>query len=136
MANLNFDKILLGGRLTRDPEQKCTKNGDVYVCFSIAVNHKKRDGQSTSFIECDAFDETAHFIREHFQKGNAIFIVGELHVHIITDAAGKKSRSVYVAVDEAHFVESKADREETGGSMTEAIAEDSISDEVRDEALV
>ena len=129
MANFNFDKVMLGGRICTEPEQKMTKNGDVYICFKIAVNHKKRKDEeksSTSYFECNAFGNTASFVRDHFHKGNAIFVEGELYAPSFKDKNGNWQHLLYVTAEDVTFVESKSEREGTGDPEFEDVTADEL----------
>ena len=110
MANLNLNKVILGGRLTADPELKTTQS-NVSVCsFSIAINRKyaKEGGQQqTDFIRCTAWRQTADFIARYFRKGSSICVVGEIQTSSWTDQSGNKSYSMDILVNEALFVDSK-----------------------------
>lgn len=116
MANLNLNKVILGGRLTSDVELKQTQSGVSVCSFAIAVNRKYgKDGeQKADFHDCVAWRGTAEFISKYFRKGSSICIVGALETRIWTDKDGNKRKAVEVNVDEAYFVDSKAD--EQGGS--------------------
>lgn len=108
MANLNFNKVTLGGRLTDDAELKTTPNGVTVTTFSVAVNRRggKDQQQKTDFITCVAWRQTAEFISRYFHKGSSIFLVGNLQQRSWEDN-GKKRYAVEVVVDEAYFVDSK-----------------------------
>ena len=111
MANLNLNKVILGGRLTADVELKNTPNG-VPVCqFSIAVNRKKsKDGEQTAdFINCVAWRNTAEFISRYFKKGSSICVVGAIQTRSWQDQNGQKRNATDVLVDEGLFVDGKND---------------------------
>lgn len=108
MANLNLNKVIIGGRMTSDPELKRTPQGTSVTTFSIAVNRKGKDAQ-TDFINCVAWRQTSEFICNYFKKGNSIAICGELNQRVYTDKNNEK-RSVYeVSVNETFFVDSKTE---------------------------
>lgn len=109
MANLNLNKVILGGRMTADPELKTTSSGVTVTTFSVAVNRKtaKDQEQKTDFINCVAWRTTAEFISRYFHKGSSICIVGSLQQRSWEDKDGNKRYAVEVVVDEAHFVDSK-----------------------------
>ena len=67
MANFNYNKATIGGRITADPELKHTTQGTAVVSFTVAVNRKGKD-QQTDFISCQAWKETAEFICRFFKK--------------------------------------------------------------------
>lgn len=113
MANFNFNKVILGGRITADVEQQATPNGVTVVKFTIAINRRgSKDGQ-TDFIDCVAWRQTAEFISKYFSKGASICIVGELQKRSYDDKDGKKRYITEVIVNEAYFVDSKSDAGQT-----------------------
>jgi single-strand DNA-binding protein len=111
MANFNFNKVILGGRLTAEPELKQTTNGIPVVSFSVAINRKVAKGaeQKTDFINCRAWRQTAEFISRYFHKGSCISIVGQLQQNSWTDQQGAKRTSYEVLVDEVAFVDSASE---------------------------
>jgi len=110
MANLNLNKVILGGRLTSDIELKQTANGIAVTAFTVAVNRSGRD-QPTDFIDCVAWRKTAEFIAQYFRKGSTICIIGNIQKRQWTDNNGAKRYATEVIVDEAKFVDSKSDTE-------------------------
>lgn len=117
MANFNFNKVILGGRLTADPELKTTQSGVSVCSFSLAVNRKtgKDQEQKTDFINCQAWRQTAEFISRYFKKGSSLCITGSIQTRSWQDQNGNKRFATEVAVDEAMFVDSK---NESGGTYT------------------
>lgn len=112
MANLNLNKVILGGRLTADPELKQTPQGVAVTTFSIAVNRRGKDAQ-TDFINCQAWRQTAETICKYFKKGSSICISGQIQVRSWTDQQGNKRYATEVIADEVYFVDSKADGQVT-----------------------
>ena len=110
-ANFNFNRAILGGRLTADPEMKTTPSGTNVTTFTIAVNRKGgKDGQTQSdFIKCVAWEKSAEFICKYFGKGSSICIVGEIQVRPWKDKEGKNRYETEVKVNEVNFVDSKSD---------------------------
>lgn len=109
MASFNFNKVILGGRLTADPELKTTPSG-VNVCsFSLAVNRKvgKDAEQKTDFVTVQAWRQTAEFICRYFKKGSSICVVGSIQTRSWQDQNGNKRTATEVVADEAMFVDSK-----------------------------
>lgn len=108
----NFNKVILVGNLTADPELKQTPSG-VSVCrFSIAVQRRfgrNDQGQAlTDFFNITAFRQTADFICRYFKKGRPILVCGQLQNDNWTDTQGVKHYSTSIIADEATFTESKA----------------------------
>lgn len=112
MANFNFNKVILGGRLTADPELKTTGSGISYVNFSIAVNRRNRSEgsqQNVDFINVIAWRQRAELISTYFKKGSSICIVGSIQTRSWTDNQGNKRYATDVVADEVSFVDSKGD---------------------------
>jgi single-strand DNA-binding protein len=111
MANFNFNKVILGGRLTADPELKTTQNGLSVTTVNIAIGRKFAKDE-TDFISVTAWRQTAELICNYFKKGSSICIVGSLQVRNYTDKDGNKRYITEVVADEVNFVDSKG---ENGG---------------------
>ena len=111
MANFNFNKVILGGRLTSDIELKVTQSGISVCSFSLAVNRKTGKDQEakTDFIDCQAWRQTAEFLSRYFKKGSSLCVVGYLQKSEWTDQSGQKRYKVEVVVDESMFVDSKSE---------------------------
>lgn len=118
MANLNLNKVILGGRISADPELKQTTGGTSVCSFNIAVNRKyqKEGEQAVDFITCVAWEKTAEFICRYFKKGSSICIVGNIQTRSWTDNNGNKRFATEVNVDEASFVDSKSDGQATANT--------------------
>ena len=116
MASFNFNKVILGGRIARDPELKTTQSGLSVTQFSIAVNRKSTKEQQApqaDFINVTAWRNTAEFITKFFRKGNSICIVGSPQTRSFTDKTGSKREVTEVMADEAYFVDSKQEVSQT-----------------------
>lgn len=116
MASFNFNKVILGGRIARDPELKTTPSGLSVTQFSIAVNRKSTKDQQApqaDFINVTAWRNTAEFITKFFRKGSSICIVGSLQTRSFTDKTGSKREVTEVVADEAYFVDSKQEVSQT-----------------------
>ena len=112
MANFNVNKIILGGRISSDIELKTTPSGVSVVSFSIAVNRrggKQGEEQKSDFFSCVAWRGTAEFITQYIRKGSAICIFGVIEKNNWVDNNGMTHYGSRVTVDEAYFVDSKAD---------------------------
>ena len=121
MANFNFNKVILGGRLTADPELRQNPSGIAVTSFSIAVNRrysKNASEQQTDFFNVVAWRQNAEFISRYFRKGSSICIVGTIQNRSWTDQQGQKRYATDIVVDEAHFVDSKGEGPAMGGSYT------------------
>ena len=104
-----MNKVILIGRLTKDPEVKNTSSQTALCNFTIAVDRRFKDpnGQrQADFINCVAWRQTASFIGSYFHKGSKIAIVGSIQTRTYDDNQGQKRYVTEVVVDEAEFVES------------------------------
>ena len=116
MANFNLNKVIIGGRLVSDPEQKTTQSGIAVASFSVAVNRKTKQGeeQKADFFNVTAWRKTAEFVSRYFKKGSSICIVGVLQNSSWTDQNGQKHSRTDIVADEVMFVDSKSE----GGQTT------------------
>lgn len=119
MANVN--KVILIGRLTRDPEPRTFANGGKVVNFGFAVNNRRKNQQSGQwedypmFIDCKAFNrgefgKTADLIEQSLSKGKQVFLEGKLDFEQWEDknGGGKRSKHVLI-VDNVQFLEPRQD---------------------------
>ena len=109
----NFNKVILMGRLTADPELKQTQSGVSVCSFSLAVNRRfgrSDQGQpSVDFINIVAWRQLADFTANYFKKGRPMLVCGQLQTRSWTDNNGQKRTATEVIADEIEFVESKND---------------------------
>lgn len=113
MANFNLNKVILGGRLTADPELKTTQSGVSVTTFSVAVTRrfggKEGEQPQADFINVTAWRQTAEFVTRFFRKGSSICVVGSIQTRSWEDQQGQKRFATEVVADEAYFVDSKGD---------------------------
>ncbi len=113
MSNFNLNKVIMGGRLTGDPELKQTQTGVSVVSFSIAVNRRfqSKDNTQTAvdYFNVTAWRATAEFVSKFFRKGSAICVVGSLQNRSWVDQNGQKHYATDIVCDEAMFVDSRGD---------------------------
>jgi len=117
---MNYNKLIIGGRLVRDPDLRVTPKGTAITTFSIAVSRKYKDDsgekEETSFIDCEAWAKTGELIAKHFAKGKAIFCEGRLKQDNWEDKDTKAKRSkLKMVVENFQFVGSKE-----GGAVPQA----------------
>lgn len=106
-----MNKIILKGRLTKDPIASNTKTDKVLCRFTIAVNNRFKKGDAT-FIDCVAWEKIADFILKYFNKGSEIIIVGRLESNNYTDKDGIDVKRLIVTVEEPYFCGSKQEKPE------------------------
>ena len=114
-----LNRIILMGRLTRDPELRHTQNGTAVASFSLAVDRDFKDRNSgeraTDFIDVVAWRQTGEFVSRYFTKGRMAVVEGRLQMRDWTDKDGNKRRSAEVVADNVYFGDSKRDAESAGG---------------------
>lgn len=106
-----MDKVILMGRLTRDPEVRYSQGASqtAVARFSIAVDRRfKREGEpDADFFNCTAFGKQAEFIERYLRKGVKVVVCGRIQNDNYTNKEGQMVYSVRVMVDEIEFAESK-----------------------------
>src|ERR1700679_3281210 len=107
----NFNKVLLMGNLTRDPQLKYLPSTNLPVAeFGIAVNRKWKaptgeDREEVCFVDCSAFGKTGELINQYFTKGKPIFIEGRIKYDSWEDKQGGGKRSkISVVIENFQFV--------------------------------
>ena len=107
-----MNKVILMGRLTRDPEVRYStgENATAIARYSLAVDRRfKRDGEPTAdFINCVVFGKGAEFAEKYLQKGTKIAVVGRIQTGSYTNKDGVKVYTTDVVVEEQEFAESKS----------------------------
>lgn len=112
-----MNKIVLVGRLTRDPELRSTTAGFSAVSFTVAVNRnfKNKDGgYDADFLPCVAFRNTADFVSKFFKKGSMIGVEGRVQTRSYDAQDGSKRYVTEIVVENAEFV---GGRNENSGSQ-------------------
>ena len=106
-----LNRILLMGRLTRDPELRHTKSGTEVATFTLAVDRDFKDKSSgeraTDFINVVAWRQTGEFVSRYFTKGRMAVVEGRLQMRDWTDKEGNKRISAEVVADSVYFGDSK-----------------------------
>ena len=104
----SFNKVILIGNMTADPELKQTVSGTSVSSFSIAANRKfgKENEKDCDFINIVAWRQSAEFVCRYFKKGQPILVCGQLQTRSWTDNQGQKRYVTEVVADEISFVAS------------------------------
>lgn len=104
-----MNKVLLIGRLTRDPEIRYSQNNTAVARYTLAVDRFKRDAeQSADFIRCVCFNKTAEFAKQYFYKGKRIAITGRIQTGSYTDREGQTVYTTDIVVENQEFCESQS----------------------------
>ena len=104
-----MNKVIMMGRLTRDPEVSSSASGTTFARFSIAVDRRfKREGEpDADFFNCTTFGKQAEFVEKYLKKGTKMLVTGRIQNDNYTNKDGQTVYSVQIIVDELEFAESK-----------------------------
>ena len=126
-----MNKVILMGRLTKDPEVRYTQGADPLAVarYTLAVNRRtrKKEEQEADFIGCVAFGKAGEFAEKYFRKGQLIAVVGRLQVRSWEDNHGVKHWTTEVVIEEQHFTEKASSENQADGFQ--AISDNVIPDD-------
>lgn len=118
-----MNKVILMGRLTRDPEVRYSQgdNATAIARFTLAVDRRiKRDNEaSVDYINCVSFGRSAEFAEKYFHKGTKIVIVGRIQTGSYTNKDGQKVYTTDIVIEEQDFAESKAASQQNNSGNTQ-----------------
>lgn len=119
-----MNKVILMGRLTRDPEVRYSQSAEPIAIarYTLVVDRRgRRDNgeQTADFISCIAFRQKAEFAERYLQKGIKIAVVGHILTGSYTNRDGQKVYTTDVVIDEQEFAESKAHSQQNNGYQQE-----------------
>jgi single-strand DNA-binding protein len=131
LASVN--KVLLSGRLTRDPELRYTPSGTAVSSFSVASSrsYKGQDGewkQTVAFVNIVAWGKQAVLVNEYLKKGSAVFIEGRLNSRSWETEEGQKRSALEVTADRVQFLDRISKPEVTEEQFVESVGSDSSLD--------
>lgn len=121
----NFNKVILMGNLTRDPEMRMTPGGMAICKLGLAVNRvfTTKEGEKreeTTFVDCDAFGRQAETISKYMSKGQSILVEGRLRLDQWESKEGEKRSKLSVVVENFQFGGSKGEGASGGGGYEES----------------
>ena len=121
-----LNKIILQGRLGRDPEKRALPSGKSVATFSLAVDRdfksKETGERETDWVDIVCFGNLADMVSQYFSKGRMAVVSGRLQIRSWTDKDGNKRRTAEVVADNVYFGDSKHDADTTGNSGYQAPA--------------
>ena len=105
-----MNKVILMGRLTRDPEVRYSNSGTAIVNYTLAVdrNYKRDNEQSCDFLRCIGFGQTAEFAEKYFHKGIKLVVTGRIQTGSYTNREGQKVYTTDIVVESQEFAESRS----------------------------
>lgn len=110
--SISFNKIILVGRLTRDPETRFTANGTQVTFFTLAVDRNynresNQDSQNTDFIRIVSFGRLAEFVSTYLSKGRLVLVEGSLRIRNWQTQSGEYRSTTEVVANSVQFMEPK-----------------------------
>lgn len=127
----SYNKVILMGNLTRDPEMKYLPSGTAVANFGIAMNERYTDRQTgeqkeiACFVDVEAWDRQAEVVNEYFSKGSPIFLEGSLKFDSWETPEGEKRSKLKVRLLRFQFIGGRQDGDEVEGGYTQATPPDS-----------
>lgn len=124
----SYNRVILMGNLTRDPEVKFLPSGTSVANFGLAMNERYTDRETGEqkenpcFVDVEAWGRQAEIIGEHFTKGRPILVEGSLKYDSWEAEDGTKRNRLRVRLQRFQFVGSRRDGDEAGGGYTQAAA--------------
>ena len=119
-----MNKVILMGRLTRDPEVRYSagENALAIARYTLAVDRRfRRDGEATAdFISCVSFGRTAEFAEKYFHQGLKVVVTGRIQTGSYTNKDGQRVYTTDVVVENQEFAESKAASANNAGGYQQA----------------
>ena len=120
-----MNKIMLVGRLTKDPELRYTQSGTAVTSFTLAVNRRFSKEKEADFINCVAWQKTGEFLAEYFKKGSALGLEGRLQVRTYDSENGQKHWVTEVVAEQVEFVERKG----SGSGLNQDLGQEIVFDD-------
>jgi single-strand DNA-binding protein len=113
---MNVNRVMLLGRLTRDPEVKYGASGNAFCSWGLALNryyndHNGERQQETCFVDCKAFGRQAEIVGQYVQKGNPLFVEGRLSLYQYETENGEKRNKLSVIAERVQLMGSRTGEE-------------------------
>ena len=122
-----MNKVILMGRLTRDPEVRYSQgeNATAVARYTLAVDRRQsrsnQNGEQTAdFIQCVAFGRSGEFAEKYFRKGMKVLVTGRIQTGSYTNKDGQRVYTTDVVVEDQEFAESKNASQNNGGGFVPA----------------
>lgn len=120
----NYNRIILVGNLTRDPEEQSYASGATKVKFGIAVNRRSKEKDETMFVDVGAWERTGEICMQYLRKGMSVLIDGRLSIRSYEDKDGTKKKAVEVIAEAIQMLDKKGET-----SAPAAYAQHSLEEE-------
>ena len=118
-----MNKVILIGRLTKDPMVNRSNEGKAFARYTLAVDRRSKDN-TADFISCVVFDRRAEFAEQYLKKGTKIAVTGRIQTGKYTNREGQTVYTTDVVVDEQEFCESKGTQQQEPQDEFESVPDD------------
>ncbi len=112
----SYNRVILVGNVTRDPEIRYIASGSGVVKFSLAVNRRTKNGDETTFVEIVAWEKLAETCNTYLKKGMSVLVEGRLVIRNFDDKDGNKRKATEVVIDTMQMLDRKGDTSGSNGS--------------------
>jgi len=128
----SFNKVILMGNLTKDPELRYTSSGLAVANFSLAINRRTaKDGEKreeVDFFDIETWDKQAELCSEYLSKGRSVLVEGRLKQDRWEDEAGNKRSKVKIVATAIQFLPKRSEDESEGGGGKGDLSDGNVSD--------
>ena len=118
-----INRVVMVGRMTRDPELRRTGSGAEVTSFTLALNrnYNSADGQQADYISCVVWNKVAENVAQYCSKGSLVGVEGRLRSRTYDNAQGQRVYVTEVVCDSVQFLETRAQRERNQSSMNQGM---------------
>ena len=126
-----INRVVMVGRMTRDPELRRTGSGAAVTSFTLALNrnYNSADGQQADYISCVVWNKVAENVAQYCSKGSLVGVEGRLRSRTYDNAQGQRVYVTEVVCDSVHFLETRAQRERNQCSMNQGMMNQNSMDQ-------
>ena len=118
-----INRVVMVGRMTRDPELRRTGSGAAVTSFTLALNrnYNSADGQQADYISCVVWNKVAENVAQYCSKGSLVGVEGRLRSRTYDNAQGQRVYVTEVVCDSVQFLETRAQRERNQSSINQGM---------------
>lgn len=120
----SFNRVILVGNLTRDPETRAIPSGAQMCKFTLAVTRRSKRGDETQFIDIVAWEKLAETCSQYLTKGSAVLVEGRLVIRSYDDKDGNKRKATEVVIDGMQMLDRKGGGSSAGKSRAQSDGDD------------
>jgi single-strand DNA-binding protein len=103
----NYNRVILVGNLTKDPETKKLDSGSSVCKFGLAVNRRNKSTDETMFVDISAWEKTGELCQQYLKKGRSVLVEGRLAIRSYEDKDGMKRKATEVVIDSMQMLDAK-----------------------------